>query len=90
MKLEHLVAIAILGTAGYFFFKKKPPATPQPSPAIAQIDTRGIDPQKVKNRHEVIRFYERAIMDLEGTISQRSTVNTRGASATNFDPYQTR
>ncbi|MFZ4774379.1 MAG: hypothetical protein ACOYM3_03395 [Terrimicrobiaceae bacterium] len=82
MKLQYLVVIAILGTSGYFYYKKK---SPPPPPAIAQID-----PQKIKNRHEIIRFYERAIMDLEGTIAQRSIVNVRSASATNNDPYQNR
>jgi hypothetical protein len=33
-----------------------PPPPPPPPP---------VDPKKVKNRHEIIRFYERTIRDLE-------------------------
>lgn len=76
MRLRYLLFIAALATSGYFYFKKDPP----PPPAVVKID-----PQKIKNRREVIRFYERAIADLEETIGYHSTVNVGSNSADGYD-----
>ncbi len=76
MRLRYLLFIAALGTSGYFYFQKDPP----PPPEVVKID-----PQKIKNRREVIRFYERAIADLEETMGYRSTVNVGSNSAESYD-----
>jgi hypothetical protein len=79
MRFVYLIALAALATAGYFYYTNEPPP-PAPPPQI--------DPQKVKNRREVIRFYERAIMDLERSMGYRSTVNVYRPQSTNYDPYR--
>jgi hypothetical protein len=47
-----------------------PPPPPPPS----------VDPKKVKNRHEIIRFYERTIRDLEEQMTH-ATVNSSNTNA---------
>lgn len=66
MRLIHLAAIGLLGTAGYTYVKKEfwPP-------------TAKVSPQKIKNRHEMIRFYERAIADIEDAMGRSTRVNVR-------------
>lgn len=77
MRLRYLLAIAALGTGGYFYMNK-----PSAEPVVVNID-----PQKVKNRREMIRFYERAIRDLEEGMGYKSKVNIIPSGATNYDPY---
>ncbi len=78
MRFVYLIGLAALATGGYFYFTQEPPASPPP----AQID-----PQKAKNRREIIRFYERAIADLERSIGYRVTVKGNPSQSTNYDPY---
>lgn len=76
MRLIHLAAVGLLGAAGYTYAKKE--FWPAPTVKISQ--------QKIKNRHEMIRYYERSIADIQETMGRTARVSSKSVDSEGGNP----